>query len=91
MAIAWRYREDYARAWYFLLQQEHDRTLLAWLTAVPSLALFVVSVLAVDGTTESILPSCKVDLGSGLLYYAARLILFRSRIAARHLMKASII
>ncbi|MGA3234924.1 MAG: heme o synthase [Bryobacteraceae bacterium] len=92
MAIAWMYREDYARAGYYLLPQEHDHTFVAWLTAVPSLALFVVSVLAVDGTTEGILQySCTVVLGLGLLYYAARLILFRSRIAARHLLKASII
>jgi len=92
MAITWMYREDYARAGYFLLPQEHDHTFVAWLTAVPSLALFVVSVLAVDGTTETILQcACTIVLGLGLLYFAARLILFRSRIAARHLLRASII
>jgi protoheme IX farnesyltransferase len=39
MAIAWMYREDYARAGYLLLPQEHDYTFVAWFTAVPSLAL----------------------------------------------------
>src|SRR5580692_6556662 len=92
MAITWMYREDYARAGYFLLPKKRDHTFVAWLTAVPALALFVVSVLAVDGTTGGILQySCTVVLGLGLLYYAARLILFRSRIAARHLLRASII
>ena len=92
MAIAWMYREDYARAGYFLLPQEHDHTFVAWLTAVPSFALFGVSVFAVGGTTGGILQySCTVVLGLGLLYYAARLIVLRSRIAARLLLRASII
>jgi protoheme IX farnesyltransferase len=88
MAIAWMYREDYARAGYLLLPQEHDHTFVAWFTAVPSLALVVVSVLAVDGTLQW---ACTVGLGLGLLYYAARLILFPSRMAARNLLKASIV
>jgi protoheme IX farnesyltransferase len=88
MAIAWMYREDYARAGYFLLPQEHDRAFVAWLTAVPSLALFMVSVLAVDSALQG---ACTVVLALGLLYYAALLILFPSRNAARHLLKASIV
>jgi protoheme IX farnesyltransferase len=88
MAIAWMYREDYARAGYRLLPQQHDHTFVAWFTAVPSLALLVVSVLAVDGTLQC---AFTVVLGLGLLYYAARLILFPSGMAARQLLKASII
>jgi heme o synthase len=88
MAIAWMYREDYARAGYRLLPQQRDHTFIAWFTAVPSLALLVVSVLAVDGTLRC---AFTVVLGLGLLYYAARLILFPSGMAARQLLKASII
>jgi heme o synthase len=88
MAIAWMYREDYARARYLLLPQENDHTFVGWLTAVPSLALVVVSVLAVDGILQN---AFTVILGFALLYYAARLILFPTRIAARNLLKASII
>jgi heme o synthase len=91
MAIAWMYREDYARAGYFLLPREHDHAFVAWLTAVPSLALVVVSVLAVEGTGSIVSYSCTAVLGLGLLYYAARLIFFPSRNAARQLLKASII
>jgi heme o synthase len=92
MAIAWMYREDYARAGYFLLPKKRGHTFLAWLTAVPTLALFVVSFLALDRTTEGILQySCTFVLGLGLLYCAARLILLPSRIAARRLLRASII
>jgi protoheme IX farnesyltransferase len=88
MAIAWMYREDYARAGYFLLPQEHDHTFVAWFTAAPSLALVVVSFLAVGGVLQC---ACTVVLGLGLLYYAARLVLFPSRVAARQLLKASIV
>jgi heme o synthase len=91
MAIAWMYREDYARAGYCLLPQQHDHRFVAWLTGVPSLALVVVSVLAVGGTEGILGYSCTAVLGLALLYYAAQLILFPSRIAARHLLKASII
>jgi protoheme IX farnesyltransferase len=91
MAIAWMYREDYARAGYFLLPRGHDHAFVAWLTAVPSLALVMVSVLAVKGTGSIVSCSCTAVLGLGLLYYAARLILFPSRNAARQLLKASII
>jgi protoheme IX farnesyltransferase len=88
MAIAWMYREDYARAGYLLLPQEHDYTFVAWFTAVPSLALVAVSVLAVGGILQY---TCTAVLGLGMLYYAARLILSPSRNAARQLLKASII
>src|SRR5246127_1026206 len=44
MAIAWMYREDYARAGYFILPrgQSKDR-LVAWQTLLPSLALLAVA------------------------------------------------
>ena len=88
MAIAWMYREDYARAGYLLLPQQHDHTFVAWFTAVPSLALVVVSVLAIGGIPQCV---CTVVLGFALFYYAGRLIVFPSRNAARQLLKASIL
>jgi heme o synthase len=92
MAIAWMYREDYARAGYFLLPSNHDQTFMAWLTAIPSLALLAVSISASVEATDRILPFFgTIVLGVGFLYYAARLIFYRSRIAARQLLKASII
>jgi heme o synthase len=90
MAIAWMYREDYARAGYFLLPPKHDETFMAWLTAIPSLALFAVSIGA--AAADQTLPTFgTIILTLGLLYYAVRLILYRSRIAARQLLRASII
>jgi heme o synthase len=90
MAIAWMYREDYARAGYFLLPPKHDETFMAWLTAVPSVALFAVSIGAAHA--DQILSTFgTIILSVGLLYYALRLILYRSRIAARQLLRASIV
>jgi protoheme IX farnesyltransferase len=92
MAIAWMYREDYARAGYRLLPQEHDHAFVAWHTAVPSLALVLVGILAVHASGDGILEySGSTVLGSALLYYAAKLVLFPSRMAARNLLKASIL
>ena len=91
MAIAWMYREDYARAGYLLLPSKARRPapFVAWLTAVPSLALVVVSILAVDRTPEC--ACCRaLSAWSGSYTTLARLILFPSRLAARNLLKASI-
>jgi protoheme IX farnesyltransferase len=92
MAIAWMYREDYARAGYFVLPPQSEDRFLAWVTGVPSVALFLVSVAAVAASSHGMFQySATVVLGSGLLYYAARQILLRSRKAARELLKATII
>jgi protoheme IX farnesyltransferase len=92
MAIAWMYREDYARAGYFVLPAKNDHRFLIWLTGAPSLALFLASFAAVAASSEGIFQySATLILGSGLLYYAARQILLRSRTAARELLKATIV
>ena len=92
MAIAWMYREDYARAGYFVLPAKNEHRFLTWLTGAPSLALVLASLAAVasnrGGTVQY---TATVALGSGLLYYASRQILLRSRISARELLKATII
>ena len=92
MAIAWMYHEDYARAGYFVLPAKNERTFVAWLTGVPSLALFLASLAAVAASSEGVFQySATVVLGSGLLYYAVRKLLVPSRIAARQLLKATIV
>jgi protoheme IX farnesyltransferase len=92
MAIAWMYREDYARAGYFVLPAQSEDRFLAWVTGAPSVALFLASVAAVPASSHGMLQySATVVLGSGVLYYAARQILLRSRKAARELLKATII
>jgi heme o synthase len=92
MAIAWIYREDYARAGYLVLPTRNEHRFLAWLTGLPSFALFMISLAAVTANGGGVLCYCAtVLLGSSLFYYASRQILLHSRIAARDLLKASIV
>jgi heme o synthase len=92
MAIAWMYREDYARAGYLILPAKNEHKFLAWLTGPPSFALFIASLAAVAANSGNILYySATVLLGSSLFYYATRQVFLRSRIAARQLLKASIV
>ncbi|HTU44826.1 MAG TPA: heme o synthase [Bryobacteraceae bacterium] len=92
MAIAWMYREDYARAGYLVLPAKELSTFLGRLTAVPSILLFTVSLETAAETGGGMAEySATALLGVGLLLYAARLILLRSRNAARRLLKATII
>jgi protoheme IX farnesyltransferase len=92
MAIAWMYREDYARAGYLIFPTENEGRFLRWMTTVSTLALFVVGLGAVAADGGGLFQySAAVLLGSGLLYCASRQILIRSKIAARQLLKATII
>src|ERR1700739_1985111 len=43
MAIAWMYREDYARAGYLVLPAENRNRFVAWLTLLPTLGLVILS------------------------------------------------
>jgi heme O synthase-like polyprenyltransferase len=71
---------------------ENDGRFLSWMTAVPTLGLFVAGLGAVAANGGGLFQySATVLLGSGLLYCASRQILIRSRIAARQLLKATII
>ena len=92
MAIAWMYRDDYARAGYLVFPTNSEERFLAWVTMLPSLALFMAGLGAVKvnngGTFQY---SATVILGSALLYYAMRQVFLRSRIAARQLLKATIV
>jgi heme o synthase len=92
MAIAWIYRDDYARAGYLVFPTYGAERFLARVTLIPSLALFMagLGVVTVNngGTFQY---AATVMLGSGLLYYAMRQVFLRSRIAARELLKATIV
>jgi protoheme IX farnesyltransferase len=92
MAIARMYREDYARAGYFVLPRRNEHRFLAWLTGPPSFVLLIASLAAVAANSGGMLYfSATVILGSGLFYYATRQVLLCSRIAARELLKATIV
>jgi len=92
MAIAWIYREDYARAGYRIFPVKGESRFLAWLTLGPSAALFVASLVAVAADRGGMLSYCATAvLGALLLHYASLQVLHRSRIAARDLLKATII
>jgi heme o synthase len=94
MAIAWLYREDYARAGYLVLPQD-DRTrahLVDWQTLLPLLLLAPISLLPVLPSTANI-PYCiaALLLCIGFLYYGARFALQKSNSSARQLLSASIL
>jgi heme o synthase len=92
MAIAWMYREDYARAGYSILPAEGEVSFLTWQALLPSLGLLIASIAAVSANREgSIEYSITLLLGIGLLYYTVRFVRVRSGIAARQLLKASIV
>src|SRR5215469_16086611 len=94
MAIAWMYREDYARAGYLVLPH-NDRvrsrfvnmqTLLPLLTLVPvSLLPALTSKLGISYYIGAVI------LCGGFLYYGARFALRKSNSSARQLLTASII
>ena len=91
MAIAWMYREDYARAGYLIFPAEGEDGFLNWQTLGPSCALFLVGIAAVAANHGSIYQyGGAVLLGACLLYYARHQVLVRSKAAARQLLKVSI-
>jgi protoheme IX farnesyltransferase len=93
MAIAWMYREDYARAGYAVLPQGRGKaSFMGRQTALPSLALVFVTVLPLVLRRAS--PAVTVGtllLSSSFLFFAARLAIVRSNTAARQLLLASVI
>jgi protoheme IX farnesyltransferase len=93
MAIAWMYREDYARAGYLVLPpDDYMRARLVNLqTVLPLLALVPLSLLPGLMGEAKFYSIGALLLGAGFLYYAAHFMLHRSNSAARHLLAASII
>jgi len=91
MAIAWMYREDYARAGYLMFPAKNQANFMGWQTLGPSLVLFFLTLAAVAANGGGILRySATAILGSALLYYATRQVFLPSRLAARELLKATI-
>src|SRR5207237_3078247 len=80
MAIAWMYREDYARGGYLTLPRgEGQGRFMAWQVLVFSVALIPVSLIPAL-MHEAGVAYCvgALVLSSGFFYYAARLALYRS-------------
>jgi protoheme IX farnesyltransferase len=93
MAIAWMYREDYARAGYQVLPLGRDRAwFMVWQSVLPALILVSVTVAPlVLQRGNPMLVAGTFLLSSGFLYFAARLALIRSNQSARRLLIVSVI
>ena len=92
MAIAWMYRDDYARAGYLILPANDARTFSAGVTSIASFAVFIASLCIASANNGGVFQySGTVLLGFALLYFALRQVSLQSRIAARHLLKATIV
>jgi protoheme IX farnesyltransferase len=93
MAIAWMYREDYARARYLVLPagELRDR-FVVWQTLAPSLALIGVSLVpTINGESGLVYFFFALLLGSVFFYYSGRFAFRKSNVAARQLLAASIV
>jgi protoheme IX farnesyltransferase len=93
MAIAWMYREDYARAGYLILPAGKSRDrFVAWQTLLPSLALLaVVLARAIRGESGIVYLTGALVLGVVFLCYSARFAFRMSTFSARQLLFASIL
>ena len=93
MAIAWMYREDYARAGYLVLPHGERRNSLMELQAVlPSLGLIALSFAPLLlGQAGLFYTAGALFFSICFLYYGLQLALHRTNVAARRLLLASIV
>jgi protoheme IX farnesyltransferase len=93
MAIAWMYREDYARAGYAVLPRGTEKAqFMGWQSVLPALALLsVASAPMALRHANPVFVTATLLLSLGLLYFAARLALIRSSQSARRLLLVSIL
>ena len=93
MAIAWMYREDYARAGYFVLPSTLVRErFVAWQSSLPTLVLFAVALVpAIRGESGIVYLAGALVLGIAFLCYSARFAFRMSIVSARQLLFASIL
>jgi protoheme IX farnesyltransferase len=94
MAIAWMYREDYARASYLVLPHDEraKARLVNWQTLLPLLLLVPVGLLpALTGKVSAAYSIGAVLLCAGFVYSGALFALRKSNSSARRLLTASII
>jgi heme o synthase len=93
MAIAWMYREDYARAGYLVLplNEQRDRY-VTWQSFVAALVLLAVSLVeAIYEKSSPVYFAGALMIGTIFIYYSARLALRKSNASARQLLLASIL
>lgn len=93
MAIAWMYREDYARAGYLVLplNEQRDRYVM-WQSFVASLVLLAVSLVqAIYEKSSLVYFAGALMIGTIFSYYSARLALRKSNASARQLLLASVL
>jgi heme o synthase len=89
MAIAWMYRDDYARAGYLVLPRgEGGAQFMSWQAMMPSLILIPVSLIA--GASPAYRVSACI-VSAIFFFYTARLAFERSGLAAKRLLMVSII
>jgi protoheme IX farnesyltransferase len=93
MAIAWMYREDYARAGYLVLPTgKQSGRFMSWQALLASLVLIPISLMpSMIGHRGPVYSVLAGILSWLLLYYSARLAFQRSVLAARRLLLASIV
>jgi protoheme IX farnesyltransferase len=93
MAIAWMYREDYARAKYLVLPSgERKARFVNWQSFAASLFLIPMSLIpAIVGASGLVYSVVALIFGSILVYYSTRFVFRRSSVAARQLLAASIV
>jgi protoheme IX farnesyltransferase len=93
LAIAWMYREDYARAGLQMLpRRDHDGRATVRQIMACTLALLPVSLIPVlTGNAGKVYLVGAAILGGGFLCYGARLAARRSNVLAKQLLMASII
>jgi protoheme IX farnesyltransferase len=93
MAIAWMYREDYARAGYAVLPPAEDKArFMGWQSVLPAFALVLVTIAPlVLRHANPIVTVATLLLSSSFLYFAARLAIVQSNASARRLLLASVI
>jgi protoheme IX farnesyltransferase len=93
MAIAWMYREDYARAGYEVLPAGTEKArFMGWQSVLPALALVSVAFAPMAlRHANPVFVTGTLLLSLGFLYFAARLALIRSNQSARRLLLVSIL
>lgn len=93
MAIAWMYREDYARAGYLTLPHgQNQARFMVWQTLVFSALLVPITLVpSLLGQAGFAYFLAVLLLSSGFLFYSVRLAMSKSNRAARRLLFASII
>jgi protoheme IX farnesyltransferase len=93
MAIAWMYREDYARAGYEVLPPGTEKArFMEWQSVLPALALVSVAFAPMAlRHANPVFVTGTLLLSLGFLYFAARLALIRSNQSARRLLLVSIL